>query len=45
MKTFIGGEWRDKPEKIEVLNPFDGSLVDTVPVSYTHLTLPPTPNV
>lgn len=31
MKTFIGGEWRDKPEKIEVLNPFDGSLVDTVP--------------
>src|SRR5262249_52852888 len=25
------GSWIDKPEKIEVHNPFDGSVVDTVP--------------
>lgn len=31
MKMFINGEWIDRDEKIEVLNPFDGSLVDTVP--------------
>ncbi|MCH2373513.1 MAG: aldehyde dehydrogenase family protein [Planctomycetes bacterium] len=31
MKMFIGGEWKDKSEKIDVLNPFDGSVVDTVP--------------
>jgi glyceraldehyde-3-phosphate dehydrogenase (NADP+) len=27
----VGGEWVDKPQKIEVLNPFDGSVVDTIP--------------
>jgi glyceraldehyde-3-phosphate dehydrogenase (NADP+) len=28
---FLRGQWQDKAEKIEVRNPFDGSLVDTVP--------------
>ena len=31
MKMFIRGEWKDKPEKIDVRNPYDGSVVDTVP--------------
>ena len=31
MKMFIAGQWIDKPEKIEVQSPFDGSVVDTVP--------------
>jgi len=31
MKMHIGGAWVDKSEKIEVRNPFDGSVVDTVP--------------
>ncbi len=31
MKMFIRGEWVDKSEKIEVKNPYDGSVVDTVP--------------
>ena len=31
MKNFIAGNWVDKPKKIEVKNPFDGSIVDTVP--------------
>jgi glyceraldehyde-3-phosphate dehydrogenase (NADP+) len=31
MKMFIRGEWKDKSDKIEVRNPYDGSLVDTVP--------------
>ena len=31
MKMYLQGEWRDKAEKIEVRNPFDGSVVDTVP--------------
>jgi glyceraldehyde-3-phosphate dehydrogenase (NADP+) len=31
MKMLIGGHWVDRPEKIEVRNPFDQSLVDTVP--------------
>ena len=31
MKMFVGGEWVDKAEKIEVFNPYDGSVVDTVP--------------
>jgi glyceraldehyde-3-phosphate dehydrogenase (NADP+) len=33
MKMFVAGSWLDKPEKIEVHNPFDGSVVDTVPKS------------
>ncbi|MCZ6679491.1 MAG: aldehyde dehydrogenase family protein [Candidatus Poribacteria bacterium] len=31
MRMHIGGEWVDKSQKIDVLNPFDGSVVDTVP--------------
>jgi acyl-CoA reductase-like NAD-dependent aldehyde dehydrogenase len=28
---FLHGEWVDRPEKLEVLNPYDNSVVDTVP--------------
>ncbi len=31
MKMLIGGEWVEKKKKIDVLNPYDNSLVDTVP--------------
>jgi len=31
MKMFCAGEWVDRPEKIDVTNPYDGSVVDTVP--------------
>ncbi len=31
MKMIIGGKWVDRTEKIEVLNPYDGSVVDLVP--------------
>jgi len=31
MKMLIGGKWVDKQKKIDVLNPYDNSLVDTVP--------------
>ncbi|HKY09905.1 MAG TPA: aldehyde dehydrogenase family protein [Candidatus Binatia bacterium] len=31
MKNFIAGEWIDKPKTIEVRNPFDNSVIDTVP--------------
>ena len=31
MKNFIAGTWIDKPKKIEVRNPFDESIIDTVP--------------
>ena len=31
MKMHIGGEWIDKSQKIEVLHPFDGSVIDTIP--------------
>jgi glyceraldehyde-3-phosphate dehydrogenase (NADP+) len=31
MKIYIAGEWIDTEEKIEVLNPFNGEVVDTVP--------------
>jgi len=31
MKMYIGGEWIDKSQKIEVLHPFDGSVIDTIP--------------
>ena len=31
MKMFVAGEWVDKPQKIEVRNPFDNSVLDTVP--------------
>ena len=31
MKMFLEGEWCDAEEQIDVLNPFDNSVVDTVP--------------
>jgi glyceraldehyde-3-phosphate dehydrogenase (NADP+) len=31
MKMFIAGEWVDRDEKMNVQNPFDGSVIDTVP--------------
>lgn len=31
MKMFLAGQWRDSAQSIEVKNPFDNSLVDTVP--------------
>ncbi len=31
MRMYIGGEWVDKHDKIQVRNPFDNSVVDTVP--------------
>lgn len=31
MKMFIDGAWVDSPQRIEVANPFDGSVIDVVP--------------
>ena len=31
MKIFLAGNWVDKPKQIEVKNPFDNSVIDTVP--------------
>ena len=31
MKMFVRGQWVDKPEKIEVKNPFNGEVIDAVP--------------
>jgi glyceraldehyde-3-phosphate dehydrogenase (NADP+) len=31
MKMLIHGEWVDRDEKIDVLNPYDGQVIDTVP--------------
>jgi len=31
MKMIIGGNWVDKDEKIDVVNPYDGKVIDTVP--------------
>ena len=31
MQMFVAGQWADKPRVIEVLNPYDRSLIDTVP--------------
>src|SRR5262245_21458336 len=31
MKIFLAGNWTDKPKKLEVTNPFDNSVIDTVP--------------
>jgi acyl-CoA reductase-like NAD-dependent aldehyde dehydrogenase len=31
MKMYVAGQWVTKPKKIDVTNPFDGSVVDTVP--------------
>jgi len=31
MKMYVGGEWIDKRQTIPVVNPYDGSVVDTIP--------------
>jgi acyl-CoA reductase-like NAD-dependent aldehyde dehydrogenase len=31
MKMYIAGQWIDKPQRIEVRNSYDNSLIDTVP--------------
>lgn len=31
MRMFVEGKWIDKPSKIEVRNPYDSSVIDTVP--------------
>jgi glyceraldehyde-3-phosphate dehydrogenase (NADP+) len=31
MRIFFAGQWHDRDQKIEVRNPYDGSVVDTVP--------------
>ena len=31
MKMLLDGEWHNREETIDVTNPFDGSLIDTVP--------------
>jgi glyceraldehyde-3-phosphate dehydrogenase (NADP+) len=31
MKMLLNGEWADRSEKIDVIDPFDSSVVDTVP--------------
>ena len=31
MKMYIAGEWIDTEDKIEVLNPYSGEVVDTAP--------------
>ncbi|MFN0019412.1 MAG: aldehyde dehydrogenase family protein [Pirellulaceae bacterium] len=33
MKLFLRGQWVDRDKKLEVRHPFDGSLVDTVPIA------------
>ncbi|MEQ8785289.1 MAG: aldehyde dehydrogenase family protein [Pirellulaceae bacterium] len=35
MKMYLRGQWVDGPEKIEVKNPFDDTVVDTVPQATT----------
>ena len=36
MKMHIGGQWVDKSETIDVINPFDNSVVDTIPKGTTE---------
>ena len=50
MQLFLNGEWTGLSDTADVVNPYNESLIDTVPVasppditaavSYTHLTLP-----
>ena len=35
MRMYIAGEWVDRSEKVSVMNPYDGSEVDTVPKGST----------
>ncbi len=31
MRMYVAGQWIDKPETIDVTNPYDNSVIDTVP--------------
>ncbi len=31
MKMYVAGQWIDKPKKIDVVNPYDNSVIDTAP--------------
>ena len=31
MKMYVAGQWIDKPQTINVMNPYDNSVIDTVP--------------
>ena len=31
MRMYIGGEWVDRDQKMQVLNPYDNTVIDTVP--------------
>jgi len=31
MKMFLAGQWQDRPQSIEVRNPYNGEVIDTVP--------------
>jgi glyceraldehyde-3-phosphate dehydrogenase (NADP+) len=31
MKMYVAGQWIDKPETIDVTNPYDNSVIDVVP--------------
>lgn len=31
MRMYVAGQWIDKPAKLEVVNPYDGRVIDTVP--------------
>ncbi len=31
MRMFLGGEWVDRPRSVDVKNPYDGSVIETVP--------------
>ena len=33
MKMFVAGKWVDKDQRVEVKNPFDGAVIDTVPAA------------
>jgi acyl-CoA reductase-like NAD-dependent aldehyde dehydrogenase len=33
MRIFFAGQWHDRDQKIEVKNPYDGSVVDSVPMA------------
>lgn len=36
MKMFLAGQWQDSSETLEVTNPFDDSVIDTVPKATTN---------
>src|SRR5436309_16021290 len=33
MKMYLGGQWVDRSNRLEVRHPYDGSVVDTVPAA------------